>query len=240
MNSSRSEIDGPVVRKAWPARLFAYVRANPARTGCEVVGSLAALAYVLFAGEGSLWAWPANCLGAVLLAYVFWRERLYADMGEYAAYFVLGIVGWINWVRAAGSAGEPARDATPAAGAEAVAEVTAAATPYVHTPLLTGLILLMIFAGGSYALGRLLNRYSNAALPYWDAWTTVLSLIAMWMLGYFYFEGWALYVIINVVSIGIYIHKRLPVVALYYAALLVTGIHAGWQWLAEMYPALGS
>jgi nicotinamide mononucleotide transporter len=71
--------------------------------------------------------------------------------------------------------------------------------------------------------------------PFLDAWTTVLSLIALFLTARKIFESWHLWIFVNVVYIGLYVYKGLLLTAVLYgifAALSVAGL-INWRRLLD-------
>ena len=72
------------------------------------------------------------------------------------------------------------------------------------------------------------GRKTDAGLtvPFWDAGTTALSVVAMWMLSRKLVEQWLVWLVVDLVTVGLYLYKDLPYTAgLYalYSALAVAG-----------------
>ncbi len=59
-------------------------------------------------------------------------------------------------------------------------------------------------AVGTAVLGTAMHRYTNAALPYPDAFTTLLSVFAQFLMTKKYLENWTLWIIADVD-----LHRRL-------------------------------
>lgn len=63
-------------------------------------------------------------------------------------------------------------------------------------------------------------------MPFWDAMTTAASIVAMWMLSRKYIEQWLVWLAVDLITIGLYLYKGIPLTAgLYalYSALAVAG-----------------
>jgi nicotinamide mononucleotide transporter len=87
----------------------------------------------------------------------------------------------------------------------------------------------IIVAGfGTMALGGGMDQWTNAALPYWDAAITVMSLIAQWLLARKVLENWPFWIAVDVLAIGVYTAKDLYITAGLYAVFL--GL-ATWGWI---------
>ena len=153
------------------------------------------------------WCWPLGIDNVGLFAVLFWRERLYADAGLQLVYVAVCAYGWWAWVRGG-----------PGAGPLRVSRVPRRAS----LALLVGGVLL------AAALGLTLKRATDAALPFWDAGTTAFSLVAQWMQARKWLENWVLWLVVDVVYVGMYLTKGLPLTAGLYAAFVVLAV-LGWR-----------
>jgi nicotinamide mononucleotide transporter len=82
-------------------------------------------------------------------------------------------------------------------------------------------------AAGTLLWGHLMGRFTHAALPYPDAFTTVSSLIAQWLMARKRLDSWYFWIAVDVVAVGIYLYKGLYLTTGLYAIFLglaVTGL----------------
>lgn len=82
----------------------------------------------------------------------------------------------------------------------------------------------------SLSLGWLLHRFTNAALPFADSAVTGASIAAQILLSLRRVENWVLWVAIDVVAIGLYLARGLPLLATLYAVFLVLSVLGLRQW----------
>jgi nicotinamide mononucleotide transporter len=135
----------------------------------------------------NIWCWPIGSLSNLLFVFIFFREKLYADMALQVIYIGLNTYGWYEWLYGG-------RNKTPLAVSR---------TPPRMRLVLAGLAAAAI-AGLTLAL-----RQTDAALPFWDSTTTVLSLVAQFMLAKKWIENWGVWITVNLLYIGIYAYKGL-------------------------------
>jgi nicotinamide mononucleotide transporter len=155
------------------------------------------------------WCWPLGIVNVSLFAVLFWRERLYADAGLQLVYVVLCAYGWWAWVRGG-----------PTPGALRVS----------RTPRPAGGLLVLGGALLALLLGTTLKRATDAALPFWDSGTTAFSLVAQWMMTRKWLESWAVWIVVDVIYVGMYLARDLlPTAGLYavFIALAALG-HREW------------
>ncbi|MCD8273725.1 MAG: nicotinamide riboside transporter PnuC [Alistipes sp.] len=115
---------------------------------------------------------------------------------------------------AAGPTDQTARSAEPAAARIG------------HTPLRYAAGLIAVYAAAHAGIYFLLSRFTNSTVPFWDAMTTAASIVAMWMLSRKYVEQWLVWLAVDLITVGLYLYKGIPLTAgLYalYSALAVAG-----------------
>ena len=72
----------------------------------------------------------------------------------------------------------------------------------------------------------MLVRFTDSTVPFLDSMTTAMSMVAMWMLSRKYMEQWLVWLVVDMITVGLYIYKGIPLTAgLYtlYCALAVAG-----------------
>jgi nicotinamide mononucleotide transporter len=167
------------------------------------------LAYVVLAIFQSVWCWPAGLVGAGLTLFVFLQARLYGAMALQGVYVTLMVYGWFHWRHGGEEGGELAVAPTPARWRLALA--------------VAGLAF-------SAALGLLLWQRTDAALPFWDAGTTSFSLVAQFMTTRKWIESWLVWIVVDVVYVGMLLSQELYMMTALYAAYLVLAVSGFVKW----------
>ena len=158
-----------------------------------------------------LLSWPTAIVNVALYFVVFRAARLYADMGLQLVYLVLSVYGWYEW-----RFGGTDRSELP---------VTRATRR--HAGRLGGLAVI-----GTLALGTLLARTTDAALPYLDSALTVTSLCAQWMMTRKLVENWLVWIVADIAYVAMFVSKGLWLTAGLYAVFLVLAVSGYRSWLA--------
>ncbi|HKP28232.1 MAG TPA: nicotinamide riboside transporter PnuC, partial [Gemmatimonadales bacterium] len=153
-------------------------------------------------------SWPTAIVSVSLYFFVFKDARLYADMGLQVFYAAISAYGWYHWLY--GGADRSQLKVSP-------------------TPRQVWLGLPIAWSIGTLALGTLLHRTTNAALPYVDSSLTVGSLLAQWMMTRKYVENWAIWVALDVAYVIVFLNRDLKLTAFLY---VVYGILA-WRGFVE-------
>ena len=189
----------------------------PRMSQLEAVAALLGVLCVALTIARSIWCWPVGLAMVACYTIVFWHARLYSDALLQLVYVVLQVYGWWFWL-GGGASSADARVPVRRLGARGM------------------VACLVVAAVGTAGLGTTMHRFTDADLPYWDASTTVLSLIAQWLLGRKLLEAWPFWVVVDVLSIGIYAYKELHVTAALYAIFLGMAVTGWWAWRRAAVP----
>lgn len=178
----------------------------------EIVGTIAGLIFLYLEIKQNKWLWPVGLLTSVMYIYVFFVAKLYADMSLQFYYVIISIYGWIVWSKGISKKELPVTRLTKE--------------------------LFLILFGVSMLIYVLISfvlvNYTDGSIPYWDAFTTALSIVATWMLARKILEQWLVWFIVNAVSLGLYIYKGLfptSILFFFYTVLALVGY---WQWKKDM------
>ncbi len=171
-------------------------------TALEIVASLLGLANIVLLVRRSIWNYPFGILMVLLYGFVFYDAKLYSDALLQIFFLVVQIYGWWHWVRNKAEAGEIVVERLPARAL---------------------LILAAASLAAIYGWGALMHRFTNASYPWWDASIAILSVVAQILLARRYLENWAIWILVDIISIGVYAAKGLwPTLGLYIVFLIVS------------------
>lgn len=189
----------------------------------EIIGTVLGVIGVGLMIRQNIWGWPVGLVQVAVYAWVFFDAKLYSDTILQAAFFLIQAYGWWHWLRGAKS-----RKAALLRPAERGCEGQATALLPV-TRLRGPAILLWIAVGAvlTVAWGLFMHRTTDAALPWWDAFILVFSLIAQWLQARKNLENWPAWVGVNTVAIGVYWAKDLRLTSGLY---LIFWVMALWGW----------
>jgi nicotinamide mononucleotide transporter len=92
----------------------------------------------------------------------------------------------------------------------------------------------VLYAAIHATLYVLLTTFTDSTVPGLDSFTTALCIVAYWMLSRKYVEQWLVWLVVDAVTVGLYLYKGIPLTAGLYA--LYTGLAvAGYlRWLRMM------
>jgi nicotinamide mononucleotide transporter len=156
--------------------------------------------------------WPLGLANNIFFFLLFFSSRLFADMALQVVYFGLGVYGWWNWLHGRGD-----RPTIPISRA---------------TPV-EWLALLLLIPLGTVGIRELLLMVNGAA-PFWDALTTVLSLVAQYLLCRKRFENWLFWIAADIIYVPLYLSRGLPLTAMLYAVLLLMCLIGITRWCRSL------
>jgi nicotinamide mononucleotide transporter len=187
----------------------------------EVIGAVTGLIYLYLEIRQNIWLWPVGIITSAFYIYIFFVSKFYADMGLQVYYLVISIYGWHHWLT--GGKGQN-RDELP----------------ITRIDWRTALILLPITIAIFAIIAFVLIRYTDSPVPLGDAFTTALSITATWMLARKIIEQWWVWVVVNLVSLGLYVYKGLyptSVLFFFYFSMAIVGY---FEWKRAMGRANGT
>ncbi len=181
--------------------------------GIETAAVLFGFLCVWLTLRQNIWCWPTGLVQVILYIYIFYQVKLYSDLILHIIYVVMQIYGWYHWLHGGRDRG--------------VLHVT-------HLDPSGLLIWPVAVITGSFGWGWLMASQTDAALPYADAFTTVASLTAQWLLARKKLESWLLWIAVDLVAIGIYWSKELLLTSGLYAVFLVLATMGFFAWRRSM------
>ena len=179
-----------------------------ATTWLEIVAVVLALVMVGCNIREIHWGWPLAIVSSVMYFALFWRSRLYGDAALQIFFAVVAFWGWFQWLRGARADGTSLT----------VARLTR-----------RGLLYTVAACAVLWPItGWFLNTFTDTDVPWWDAFPTAVSLVGQFLLGRKYLENWAVWIVVNVVSVGLFAYKGLWLTVGLYAVFIALSV-AGWQ-----------
>ncbi|HBH24588.1 MAG TPA: hypothetical protein DDY13_14345 [Cytophagales bacterium] len=182
----------------------------------EIAGVAFGLLCVWLLIKENVLTWPLALIHVVISLFIYWKVKLYADFGLYVFYFFMNLYGWYYWMY-----GKKRK--------KHQGEV-----PITHLKLNQFLIIMGISIVGIAALGTLFEKYTDAALPYWDSATTVLSLSAMWITARKKIENWHFWFVIDIMAGIIYIVKGIYFYSFLYLVYVGMAVSGYLHWKKSM------
>ncbi|MBR7097488.1 MAG: nicotinamide mononucleotide transporter [Alistipes sp.] len=181
----------------------------------QIIGVALGLLYLYFEYKANIWLWVIGLIMPIVHGTLYFRQGLYADFSMELYYILAGIYGLVAWRRG---------------DKKSNSELKIAYTPCVAWVAIVGVYVLL-----HATIYMLLVTFTDSNVPFWDSLTTSLSVVAYWLLSRKYVEQWLVWLAVDVITVGLYIYKDIPLTAgLYalYSALAIAG-YMRWRRVIE-------
>jgi len=183
----------------------------------EIVAAIIGLTYLFLEYKANVWLWPVGILMSVFYVIVYMTGKFYADAALQVYYIGANAYGLLKW-----TASRRHKGVSNDSGRE---ELTIC-----RTPKRLWLPLLLVSIGLWMLLFLILRNFTDSPVPLGDAFTTSLSIVAMWMLSRKYLEQWLFWVIVNVVCVALYFWKGLYPTAILYTVYVIVAVLGYFRW----------
>ena len=184
-----------------------FLGANP----IEIIASVAGFICVTLLIRRNIWNFAFGFIQVTLFVWIFYHAKLYSDAALHVIYMGLQIYGWWNWKAHQNQ--------------QATSVIEQAATKQI-------VLWLAVSALGTVGLGCFMDSHTDAsfAYAYADAFTSVTSLLAMWLMTRRQIFNWVLWILIDIVAIGVYFQKGLYPTTILYGVFLVLSTIGLYSW----------
>jgi nicotinamide mononucleotide transporter len=181
----------------------------------EFIAVAFGLANVYLTVRQNIWCWPIGAVMVSLYIYIFFGARLYSDVLLNVFFLVMQFYGWYQWTRG------------PVEHARSLSAI--------RTLDRRGWALTSGGVGaGTATLGTVMHQFTNASLPYPDAFTTMLSVFAQFLMTKKFLENWTLWIIADVVYIFVYAIKSLYWTSGLYVVFLGLCVQGYREWKLDL------
>lgn len=182
----------------------------------EIAGLAVGLAYLYFEYHANRLVWLMSVIMPMISLFIYYRAGIYADFAINIYYLLIAVYGYIVW-----TFGLKRKKREP--------------LPITHMPLkyygAAAVALIVIFTFLAWGL----VSFTTSNVPYWDAFTTALSIVAMWMLARKYAEQWIAWFIVDAVCVGLYFYKGIYFYSALYSVYTVIALFGYRKWLRLMH-----
>ncbi|MET8991377.1 nicotinamide mononucleotide transporter family protein [Nonomuraea wenchangensis] len=196
----------------------------------DLIGNIAALSTVLLAMRKSMWTWPVQFTGSVLLFIASINAHITGNALKQAMFGILALYGWWAWRR--GTQGGRQLPIRPAVLWERLLLVGA---------LLAGTALVgLLFWVTKLSWGAQVPLPEGAFLVAADAYIFVGSAIATWAQGRALVDFWIVWVAVDLVGVPLAFSSGLVVSGWVYGVFFVLVVVGFVKWLREYRAGTGA
>ncbi len=175
----------------------------------EIIAVILGIINIVLIIRRSVWNFPVAIVMVALYFVIFRDAQLYSDAGLQVFFAVVNLYGWWGWHRNKADAGE------------------------VVVRRLATIGYILWIAGSVAAIwawGAFMGSYTQTSYPYWDASVAMLSVAGQILMTRRFVENWHWWIVVNLISIPLYVTKELYLTAGLYGVFLVLAIAGLVNW----------
>lgn len=185
----------------------------------EILGFTIGLVYLWYEYHANAKVWLASVVMPMISMWIYFRKGLYADFAINIYYVAIAVYGYLHWTLSHHSSAGSERSLPISRCPRSVAGWCLAAMAV----LWLGIYLLLTM--------------TDSTVPVADAFTTALSIVALWMMARKYVEQWLVWMVVDAVCVGLYCYKGIYFYAVLYAVYTAVAWLGYRKWLRSMIPA---
>ena len=175
----------------------------------EWLAVLTGTLYVILISYKQIIAWLFALISSLLYVYICFNYQLYLESFLQFFYVAMAIYGWLNWKK----------------------EIQT--TTIIKWPIKNHLMNIGLSSILTLILGFTFSKFTNQANPFTDAFTTVFSLTATFMVTKRVLENWIYWIIIDGVSIFLYSSRALYLTSVLFFIFTLIAIFGYIKWKKE-------
>ncbi len=183
-------------------------------TSWEMFAVFLSVTYILLAIKQNLWCWVAAFFSTLIYSVLFFDASLLMDSALNIFYLIMAIYGWYSWKYGNGI------------NYHENLEISSFG-------LIKNIKIIAVLTLTSFVLGFYMANYTSADFAYLDTFTTVFAIFATYMLTKKVLENWLYWVVIDAISIYIYINKGFYLTAVLFVIYTILAYIAYKQWKKE-------
>lgn len=194
--------------------IFQVLYQNLLDTGwLEGIAVFFGLASVWFAKKENILVYPTGIVNVLIYVYLCFHVKLYADMSINAFYFVMSVYGWYKW-----SMKMEDKHIRPISYAS-------------RKDWIIGIPATII---SFFVLYFILRKYTDSNVPFWDALTTAIFIIGMWLMAFKKIENWLYWIVGDAMCIPLFISKGLALTGFQYLVFLGLAVSGYLEWSSKV------
>jgi nicotinamide mononucleotide transporter len=193
----------------------------------EFFGTIFNIWCVYLAAKNRIATWPVGIIGIFCYVFLFYQIQLYSDLVEQIYFFLASLYGWYVWTMIARKKEEGGKDRDVLRATSKEKTVYAA-------------IVVLGTLGMGYLMSNIHIYFPElfplpASFAYLDAFTTVMSFLAQFIMAQKKIECWYLWILVDIIGICLYYIKGVKFIALEYVIFLALATKGLFDWRAQFF-----
>lgn len=182
----------------------------------EIIGALLGVVYMLLQYRANAWMWIVGVVMPIINLFVYFQAGIYAIFALQIYYIFIASYGLWKW-----------KFSNKQASAKSLPITN---TPRKLWPVIIG-VLLALYGSIAFVL-----TFTDSNVVWVDSLNMALCIMGMWMCARKYVEQWWLWIVYDIICIGLYFYKELyfySAISVVYAIIAVFGYLKWKKMMAE-------
>tara|TARA_B100001094_G_C18158475_1_gene787895 strand:- start:470 stop:1042 length:573 start_codon:yes stop_codon:yes gene_type:complete len=179
----------------------------------ESVAVITAIAYLILAAKENVKCWYAALISSLIYIYIMFQADLIMNLVLQIFYVLMAIYGWLKWNNII----------------NIDSNVSINSWNKMNHLYSIGLVITLSIFSGIF-----LEKYTQAQLPFLDAFTTWGAIISTYMVAKKIIENWIYWFVIDSISIYLYISRELYLTSLLFFIYLIIIIFGYISWTKKL------
>ena len=193
---------------------YQYSQYSNTDISLEIIAVFFGFLSVWFSKNNNILVFPTGMINTSIFVYLLLKWSLLGDMIINAYYFIMSIYGWYFWLKGTNNTVSP------------ISKVS-------NTDIR---IVVLLFISSSAFVSLVYSFFDKweTIVSYIDILTTAIFFAAMWLMAKRKVESWIFWIVGNIISIPLYLHKGLAFTSIQYFIFTVIAISGYIKW-RELY-----
>lgn len=178
-----------------------------------MVCGIAGVICVILTAKGKISSYAFNFIQMITYMIICWEAKLFLEFGEQIFYFVACVFGVFLWKK------------NMSKNEDGTEQVKAKKFKLWHW-----IVTVIITILGTYLFGTFGHLILGSTLPYLDAFTVALSIIAQLLMIWRYREQWAIWILIDIASLVMFAMLGQWAMVIMYVAWTINAIYGWYNW----------
>lgn len=193
---------------------FQYSQYSNIDISLEIIAVFFGFLSVWFSKNNNILVFPTGMINTSIFVYLLLKWSLLGDMIINAYYFIMSIYGWYFWIKGTNNTVSP---------------ISKVSNKDIR-------IVVLLFISSSIFVSLVYTFFDKweTIVSYIDILTTAIFFAAMWLMAKRKVESWFFWIVGNIISVPLYLHKGLAFTSIQYFIFTIIAIAGYIKW-KELY-----
>ncbi len=193
---------------------FQYSQYSNIDISLEIIAVFFGFLSVWFSKNNNILVFPTGMFNTSIFVYLLLKWSLLGDMIINAYYFIMSIYGWYFWLKGTNNTVSP---------------ISKVSNSDIR-------IVVLLFISSSVFVSLVYTFFDKweTIVSYIDILTTAIFFAAMWLMAKRKVESWIFWIVGNIISVPLYLHKGLAFTSIQYFIFTIIAIAGYIKW-KELY-----